>query len=710
MASTLLSSDKSATLGKDTEVINMPNSSPPDNPSWDHSFPGLTMVLDDMSKNPFVNINEIRSVIRNFQRQMILPRTGIRPDAQPRTVDSFEGVVNRIQCTVETQLVGATYTVLQETQNHDKSFTEDSTTITPASIPPSISLLDKSRHNRSILRIIQNFKANYLGYLLDTPQLQTPQYPQLLAYLFGQLIAIWDRLDLLRPSCPLSLADALNGFTLAQYARPRYDDHRHAWACQGPLVIPAASNSDCGPCGFVQIKANQGQTLPLGACHFVNPERVNDQSFQEFLWLIFATHHRMPNQMQNNWPFSLNIVSTCAAPDRQAPHAGELTEERVRLARDTGHRILLSKKNDDEETLRYYQLKGIETMFRPCCLYTEGGLLRKATRYVSMVPLNGLYYYNGATSYVVSSIVTDAHPGITSAIESFVDIMVLQAVFSFSGPKVVAAKVNARKIDAAMVFGPAVAEVDGFVYDPLLPAPPLSAFYTEFIHRPAELRIFQRAMSQIYGSHAPLIIANVINSIHNCKTKIVNNKLRATFVRRPPGAPHLISDTAIINRFHDPELAYALGILADGIAPLDGSHEYNVLDELDYLYNGGDIRNCFGLNALNTRGLGQIVHIRPKREPGKRPRRGFYTTLDGQVHPVTQDAPLDEIYHWRDHGNLTRPYSCHILDSQGLEFADVSNGRSRGKILVDVFSPVKTCAAYQGPSFAPKPGSAMWNE
>ncbi|NP_624323.2 RNA-dependent RNA polymerase [Trichomonas vaginalis virus 2] len=669
MASTLISSDNSATLGKDSEVINNTNTSPPDNPSSDHSNPRLTKVLDEMSKKPCVNINEIRKMIRNFQPQFIQPRNGNRPNAQPRTVDSFEWVV-RIQSTVETQLLGATNTVPQQTLNLDISFTDDSTTITPASIPGSISMLDNSRHIPAIQSMIQNFKARYLGSLQDTAQLQSPQYPQLLAYLFGQLIAIKDRLDLFRPSNPLSLADALFGFTLAQNARPRYDDHRHAKACQGPLVIPAATNSDCGPCGFVQINANQGLTLPLGACLFVNPETVNDQSFQDFLWLIFATHHRMPNQMQNNWPFSLNIVSTCAAPGRQAPHAGELTDERVRLALDTGHRILLSMFNDDEETLRYYQRKGIETMFRPCCFYTEGGLLRKATRYVSMVPLNGLYYYNGATSYVVSPIHTDAHPGITAAIESFVDIMVLQAVFSFSGPKVVAAKVNASQIDAAMVFGPAVAEGDGFVYDPLRPAPPLSAFYTEFIHRPAEQRIFQMAMSQIYGSHAPLIIANVINSIHNCKTKIVNNKLRATFVRRPPGAPHLKADTAIINRFHDPELAYALGILADGIAPLDGSHEYNVLDELDYLFNGGDIRNCFGLNALNTRGLGQIVHIRPKREPGKRPRRGFYTTLDGQVHPVTQDAPLDEIYHWRDHGNLTRPYSCHILDSQGLEFAD----------------------------------------
>nr|AKE98370.1 RNA-dependent RNA polymerase [Trichomonas vaginalis virus 2] len=703
MASTLISSDNSATLGKVNEVINNTDTSPPDTSPGDHSNPRLTKILDEMSKKPCVNINEIRKMIRNFQPQIIQPRNGNRPANQPRTVDSFEWVV-RIQSTVNTQLLGATNTIPEQTLNLDISFTDDSTTITPASIPGSISMLDNSRHIPAIQSMIQNFKARYLGNLQDTAQLNSPQYPQLLAYLFGQLIAIKDRLDLFRPSNPLSFADALFGFTLAQHAHPRYDDHRHAKACTGPIVIPAATNADCGPCGFVQINANQGLTLPLGACLFVNPETVNDQSFQDFLWLIFATHHRMPNQMQNDWPFALNIVSTCAAPGRQAPQAGQFTEARVKLALDTGHRILLSMFNDDEEALRYYQRKGIETMFRPCCFYTEGGLLRKATRYVSMVPLSGLYYYNGASSYVVSPIHTDAHPGITAAVESFVDIMVLQAVFSFSGPKVVAAKVDANQIDASSVFGPAVAEGDGFVYDPRRPAPPLSAFYTEFIHRPAEQRIFQMAMSQIYGSHAPLIIANVINSIHNCKTKIVNSKLRTAFVRRPPGAPPLKADTAIINRFHDPELAYALGILADGIAPLDGTHEYNILDELDYLFNGGDIRNCFGLNALNTRGLGQIVHVRPKREPGKRPRRGYYTTLDGQVHSVTQDAPLDEIYHWRDHGNLTRPYSCHILDSEGLQFADVSNGRTRGKVLVVVNTPLKTSAAYQGPQLRAKAG------
>lgn len=626
----------------------------------------------------------------------ITPRNGQIPQPVPNTINSNEWVL-RITTTVQSTCAIATAPIPSQNINLDISFTDDCAVLTPTRTSGSLPELDRSSHVQHFSSVISTFKSRTLGALTDASQFSHPQTPYFLAYLYGQLLAYEDRIALYPwPGQRPLLSDALFGFGLAANARPPTAAMNHSKFTSGPLVIPAANPNSIGPFPYHQIQANQTLDFPTGVCLFLQPEHVNSQDCLDFLWLLWAMHSRNTPNFQNSWTLSLNVYSTVPAPGRQAPVAGTITQARLRLALDFGYRLLYSMFNEQDDLLHYYTRKGIETMFRPCSFYTEGGLIRKAARYVSMAPPSGFYSMRPAQTFAVQPIHHAPHPGLAAALETFVDVMTLQTVLSFTGPKMVQQTNQADDLNLRNSVGEAVAPDDVVFYNPHARAPPLSFLYYRILTRHDENLILNTALSQLYENYAPIVYANIMNSVANCRTRVINNKLQKSFVKRPQGAPPLKYNTAFINRFHDPELAYLLGICSDGILPLQGPHTFDLLQEATYLFSGGDLRNCPGLNALNNRGLDSYLIVTPDH---RSKTRGYYTTLDGQIHSVPTHRKLSQVYTWKDRGSVTKPYACHILESFNLEILSVSPEPVKGMVFNTVTSPLATPYSYMGPSF-----------
>lgn len=551
---------------------------------------------------------------------------------------------------------------------------------------------DGSQHVQSATALAGSIKARLMCEVTHSLTARPVQQPQILAYLYGALLAYRDRLQL-HYGQQVNTWNNLIGTGLRPGAPITGEGFDHHLLTDGPLAPPVLPANGLGPFPSITLGPNTTITFHARAAIFLRPETYDYDLVNVAFWLIYAMYARMPIDFRQTHSinidfFTIHQMKACAMPAR-----GTISTDTINQALGVLESILVEMFNGDRQIMYYYAFKGSQFFMRPCSCYQEGGLVRKASRNVSLASFTGIYSLIGYCAPEARPLYAADHPGIIAALFQYVDTMVLQAVLSYSGPKLI-------HFGAPLEFrGKGSTPYDFIDPDnywgiaPGVNAHPIGYYYLDILMRPKEHQLLDETLSDIYGHVGSLAMANIMASITSSGTQVLNAKMQKSFVRPGNQVRALRHSHAIINRFHEPEYAYRLGILADGIQPLAGCHQCDVIEEATRLLQGEDIRNLPALRCLHSRGLDAVIGIRPINN--KR-RAGFYT-LDGNFHKVTNQTSATILQVWNDHGYIARPYACHIVESINVEIYDRSNGAHKGWIeaLVSGFGVPERC--YQGP-------------
>nr|AED99804.1 RNA-dependent RNA polymerase [Trichomonas vaginalis virus 3] len=557
--------------------------------------------------------------------------------------------------------------------------------------------LDSSVHVQRATSLASALKVKLTGEIMHSSSVRPIQTPQLIAYLYGVLLAVKDRINIHRNQ-PTNLWRSLCAAGRAAQAKPFFDEIPNNKFRPGALVAPPLPEAGFGPFPAEGLNQNSKLDFKAKAYVFYKQRTYNPDDMNRAFWFIWAIYNRMPNDFQNSYPLNITFCTSELPVQSPMPTADGISAEQCDKALLLLDKIVLEFFNNDRKLAYYYVFKGSQFVMRPCSCYQEGGLIRKASRNVALRAFTGIYYLAGFAEQYANMISCASHPGIIGALFQYVDTMVLQAVFSLSGPKLVRFAAPPEYQGRHACPFSFVADENYWGIAPGSNAEPVGMYYTEIIQRKTEHNLFTETFMDIYGSTASVICANIETSLFTSGTEVINQRMQNDFARDTPKPGTLRHQHAIINRFHEPEYAYRLGILADGIIPLSGSFEVDILKEAERLITGEDIRNLPGLRCLCSRGLDAILGLRPIQQ--KRKKMCYFRTLDGNFHEVTIRSETRDLQVWRDHGYLARPYACHIVDSDGIEFYDKSNGLYKGRVNVLISGFAIPGRAYQGPSLA----------
>lgn len=549
----------------------------------------------------------------------------------------------------------------------DISFAADSHTYVPQDGAGAVPLFESANHVQKLIGFISQYKVRTYANYADPQAYRPTQAPHLLAYLHGLLLGYSDRRRIAPVNNKPNIMREL--FMIGQNVATHmtHDNMAGALFTTGPLAAPPVAASHVGPFPYTQIAQGTNVSFDFGA-HILLPQRmVSQDAIHHYMWLIWAMRERMPPAFRNTFRMNLNFYGTAPANDVQFPDANTaLTVAQFQAALSAGYHLLHYMFNGDDDLIDFYVQRGCDALFRVHSFYTEGGLIRKTIRTAPLTSLTGIYYIDHIPSSPGPHIFNSPHPGITAALMTFSECLTLQAVYSYTGPKLV-------------IFDPAYhGPVHNVPLNDDIPAEnvwtinaanqtyAVSQAYFEIITRPEESQILQTVYAQMFGNTASVRLRALHYSLMQSHTTVKNlRKSKNQVRRRPPGVAPLKFDTAIINRFHDPEVAYRLGLLSDGIRPLHGMFNIDLVKELTNLFNGGDLRNCPGLLTIQQEALNNLVHL----DCDPRLRATGYTTLDGQRHHVDPRSRAVTVYQWHNHGLTARPYACHILESQNMHFA-----------------------------------------
>ncbi|DBA08174.1 TPA_asm: RNA-dependent RNA polymerase [Trichomonas vaginalis virus 5] len=548
----------------------------------------------------------------------------------------------------------------------DISFAADTHTYVPSDASHSMPIFESSNHVQKLIGFISQYKVRTYANYADPQAFKPTQTPHLLAYLHGLLLGYSDRRRLAPVNNKPNIMREL--FMIGQNADAHmvHDNMARALFTKGPLLPPPLANAHIGPFPYTQITQGISASFDRGA-HILLPHgMITQQAIHHYMWLIWAMRERMPVAFRNAFSMNINFYGTDPAnsmpfPDNQTA----VTPEQYKAAIAVGYHLLHYMFNGDDDLLDFYVQRGCDALFRVHSFYTEGGLIRKTMRTVPLSACSGIYYINNIPSSPGPHIFNSPHPGISAALLTFSECLTLQAIYSYSGPKLV-------------IFDPAYqGPVHNVPLNDQIPAEnvwtinsrderyAVAQAYNEIITRPEESQILQVIYSQMFGNTAPSRLRALTYSMIQSRTTVKNLRKNKNLGHgRPANQPALKFDTAIINRFHDPEVAYRLGLLADGIRPMHGVTDIDIVQELTYLFKGGDLRNCPGLLTLNEAALNNLAHL--DADPSI--RATYYTTLDGQVHKLDPRSRRVTFYQWHNHGLTARPYACHILESHNIKF------------------------------------------
>nr|AKE98371.1 capsid protein [Trichomonas vaginalis virus 3] len=554
--------------------------------------------------------------------------------------------------------------------------------------------LDSSVHVQRATSLASALKVKLTGEVMHSASVRPIQTPQLIAYLYGVLLAVQDRINIHRNQ-PTNLWRSLCAPGRAAQAKPFFDEFANNKFRAGPLLAPPLPDAGFGPFPAEGLNQNSKLDFKSKGYIFYKQRTYNPDDMNRAFWFLWAIYNRMPGEFQQYYQLNITFCTSELPVQNPIPNADGISNEQCEKALLLLEKIILELFNNDRKLAYYYIFKGSQFVMRPCSCYQEGGLIRKASRNVALRAFTGIYYLAGFADQYANMISCAAHPGVIGALFQYVDTMVLQAVFSLSGPKLVRFAAPPEYQGRHACPFSFVADENYWGIAPGSNAEPVGMYYMDIIQRKSEHNLFVDTFMDIYGSTASIICANIETSLFTSGTNVLNERMQKDFARDTPKPGTLRHQHAIINRFHEPEYAYRLGILADGIIPLSGSFEVDILKEAERLITGEDIRNLPGLRCLCSRGLDAILGLRPIQQ--KRKKMCYFRTLDGNFHEVTIRSETRDLQVWRDHGYLARPYACHIVDSDGIEFYDKSNGLYKGRVNVLVSGFAIPGRAYQGP-------------
>lgn len=362
-------------------------------------------------------------------------------------------------------------------------------------------------------------------------------------------------------------------------------------------------------------------------------------------------------------------------------HLSPFTDAHISEA--IGYLLAMSKSSrpvpESVESMLYAY--GAQMVIQPHSLYTEGGVVRKMIFTVPHLPAHGYFVANSEFSrYMNIPMPSDprsAKDFIIGAGTGLLQIVLAyQAAFSCTGPLALHWHSNdpiSQGMDTV-----ANAFLQGRYFK--VPADNtmvtnVAQFVTAVRANPEYRHTLDRILPRIFGPSTDTIFDFIESAISSSWVSINATKHngRARKFR-----------TAFINRFHDPEFAYMFGITGNGIERMEGKVTSNIAQEVDYLLNGGDLRNCPVLRTLKAAENEGTVTFMCKDKVGS------LFAIDGTVRVFKQYETIDLAQlGWASHGKVMKPYAFRAPILQGLTLCNTAYTTLAVDIVTTVFGPLR---------------------
>nr|DBA07161.1 TPA_asm: capsid protein (CP) [Trichomonas vaginalis virus 1] len=324
---------------------------------------------------------------------------------------------------------------------------------------------------------------------------------------------------------------------------------------------------------------------------------------------------------------------------------------------------------------------GTQMIIQPHSLYTEGGLIRRMIFTVPHLPAHGYFVTNSEYSrYMNIAVPNDprsAKDFIIGAGTGLLQIILAyQAAFSCAGPIALHWHANDAISQGMDTVANAYLQGRYFTIPMAVNVATNVAQYTTMVRADPEYRrTLDRILPRIFGPSTDTIFGFIESAISSSWVSIdaVKRNGRARKFR-----------TAFINRFHDPEFAYMFGITGNGIERMEGKVTSNIAQEIDYLLNGGDLRNCPVLRTLKAAERDETITFMCKDKIGS------IFAMDGTVRVLKRYETIDlNQLGWTSHGKVMKPYAFRAPIIQGITICNTAYTTTAIDIVTTVFGPLR---------------------
>nr|DAP49378.1 MAG TPA: hypothetical protein [Bacteriophage sp.] len=331
---------------------------------------------------------------------------------------------------------------------------------------------------------------------------------------------------------------------------------------------------------------------------------------------------------------------------------------------------------EDQALARMLFVQGMGGAVRVHSGYTEGGLLRKASRAAVVAPSFGagwLIPYEATTAPGLAEMAVTA-PTQTVLMAGWMLLahtLVLQQAVCQAGP--LAAVYNVAPADVLDVQRAyAEAGITAVVSSAARPEKhDAGGMLAARLSLPECAAALRSGLGALYGA------IGASECAVRYATAVATSNARARLNRAPEaddawhavhaaGVGHYV---AFLDRFVDPEIAVGLGLPENHAAVLAGHHSASKAQLVSDLMAGGDVRNSAILTAMAVvappGAVGHLPSLRLRPERGR--TTGYLTTHDGVVHRVPRCGLALSHLTWAQHGRLPPYHSLGFLDASGLE-------------------------------------------
>nr|DBA07167.1 TPA_asm: capsid protein (CP) [Trichomonas vaginalis virus 1] len=324
---------------------------------------------------------------------------------------------------------------------------------------------------------------------------------------------------------------------------------------------------------------------------------------------------------------------------------------------------------------------GTQMIIQPHSLYTEGGLIRKMIFTVPHLPAHGYFVTNTEFSrYMNIAVPNDVRTakdyiiGIGTGLLQIV--LAYQAALSCAGPIALHWRANDPVTEGMDRVASIYLEGRYFTIPMAVNVATNVAQYTTMIRADPEYR---RTLDRIL----PRIFGPSIDTIYNFIESAIGSSWVSIDARKRNGRARKFR-TAFINRFHDPEFAYMFGITGNGIERMEGKVTSNIAQEVDYLMNGGDLRNCPVLRTLKAAEREETVTFMCTQKVGS-----LYA-IDGTIRVFKRFETIDLAQlGWTSHGKVMKPYAFRAPIMNGMTICNTAYTTTAIDIFTTVFGPLR---------------------
>nr|DBA07171.1 TPA_asm: capsid protein (CP) [Trichomonas vaginalis virus 1] len=423
---------------------------------------------------------------------------------------------------------------------------------------------------------------------------------------------------------------------------------------------------------IVESLTPQNMTVPNpNDISFFIPNKALPQSWWCAIWLLNAFIHSFVA------PTRFHIFITPGEVYHLAPFTDADIYEAIPMM------LAMSKSSrpvpESVESMLYAY--GTQMIIQPHSLYTEGGLVRKMIFTVPHLPAHGYFVTNSEYSRYMNIAIPDsprsAKDFIIGAGTGLLQIILAyQAAFSCAGPIALHWRGNDAITQGMDAIASTYLEGRYFTVPMAVAVATNVAQYTTMVRSDPQYRhTLDRILPRIFGPSTDTIFSFIESAISSSWVSID--------ARRRNGRTRKFR-TAFINRFHDPEFAYMFGITGNGIERMEGKVTSSISQEVDYLLNGGDLRNCPVLRTLKAAERDETITFMCRE------KTGTLLAMDGTARFFKRFETIDLTQlGWTSHGKVMKPYAFRAPIIHGITICNTAYTTTAIDIVTTVFGPLR---------------------